>query len=386
MEFTKNLLFITQQSPTVEYHGRAKAEKLAVHWGSRKLLMSEIELLALFWKPNPSEISELSSKGIGIARPTVVYIGAAPGSHIDVLGQMFPEVEFHLYDPREFAVQANLPGLPGYQEQKAKITIHTGQSGFFTDETAREWSGRSDVIMICDIRSASHEIGSEKLEEMVISDMRAQERWYNIMKPALAQLKFRLPYYKTGGPTTFPYLSGFLMKGIWTPSSSTEARLIPTSSLTQEWDLRWYENVFAYHNRVLREGTHFLNLFNRSTSPISPPELLSDFDSLAEAFVLRGYLKTRIDRESESKIDWEISMARVSEWITSELNGWTNIYTSFAELRRLPVGQRSTVIRMALLRKEGPAKLGVKIQKRTRGKVRADISPEKELETAEEED
>ena len=58
-----------------------------MHWGQRKLLLSEIEFLARFSEP-------------GI---TCVYAGAAPGTHIPYLTQLFPEVaRFVLVDPSPF--------------------------------------------------------------------------------------------------------------------------------------------------------------------------------------------------------------------------------------------------------------------------------------------
>ena len=34
-----------------------------------------------------------------------VYVGAAPGTHITFLCEMFPRITFHLYDPRDFTVK-----------------------------------------------------------------------------------------------------------------------------------------------------------------------------------------------------------------------------------------------------------------------------------------
>jgi fibrillarin-like rRNA methylase len=51
-------------------------------------MMSEVEFLMLY-----------AEEGT-----TVVYAGAAPGTHISFLSRMFPEVSFVLIDPAEFSV------------------------------------------------------------------------------------------------------------------------------------------------------------------------------------------------------------------------------------------------------------------------------------------
>jgi hypothetical protein len=66
------------------------------HWGQRKLLLSEIEFLT-DWAP-------LDRDSI------VVYAGAAPGTHIAFLAEMFPRLSFVLVDPSEFKVHGSGEG------------------------------------------------------------------------------------------------------------------------------------------------------------------------------------------------------------------------------------------------------------------------------------
>lgn len=117
----------------------------------------------------------------------------------------------------------------------------------------------------------------------------------------------------------------------------------------------------ANHNQRLREGTIFANPFTNKIEPIAAPELLNDYDSTAEATILAGYLKTRRQRFSPEQV------GKLSAWITSELNGWTTIHTTLQELRSLPVGKRSTVIRLSMLRAGNKEGIRVTYQKRTKG-------------------
>ena len=112
-------------APRLPYRRRKGEVKTVIHWGQRKLLLSEIEFLTLY--------GELSSSKV------VVYAGAAPGTHISFLSMLFPELKFILYDPAPFTVPES-------------DKINTIQD-LFTDEVAKTFEGRN-VLFICDIRSA----------------------------------------------------------------------------------------------------------------------------------------------------------------------------------------------------------------------------------------
>jgi hypothetical protein len=97
--------------PELPYRRRQGEYKTVLHWGQRKLHVSEIEFLTEF----------------GFPYCHVVYAGAASGTHIKQLSEMFPDVTFHLYDPSPFTV------LP-----TERIRIH---NELFTDEIARTFLG-----------------------------------------------------------------------------------------------------------------------------------------------------------------------------------------------------------------------------------------------------
>ena len=74
-------------APEQRYNRRVDDIKTIVHWGQRKLLLSEIEFLTMV---GPDE---------SIEGATVVYAGAAPGTHVEYLSSLFPSVRFVLVDP-----------------------------------------------------------------------------------------------------------------------------------------------------------------------------------------------------------------------------------------------------------------------------------------------
>jgi hypothetical protein len=269
--FTHTDLFLSPNAPRKPYELRPGKEKLSVHWGQRKLLLTEMAFLTRECCRGPA--------------PTIVYAGAAPGIHIPTLSTLFPEVTFHLYDPVSFGF-SETPKLHLYQRK-------------FTSEDAENWSKQKEeekernILFISDIRTADHRVMTpQENEETIIQDLQLQETWYHQIRPVSALLKFRLPYPSTSRNPTFTYLDGLMMKQVWSPQTTTETRLIPNGQ-RREYDLVTYEQQLFYHNTEVREKVLYQNPWTLTTDPIDPPELLNDYDSVAEASILREYLQSR---------------------------------------------------------------------------------------------
>jgi hypothetical protein len=104
----------------------------------------------------------------------------------------------------------------------------------------------------------------------------------------------RLPYSPDGSNINLEYLSGTVYWQVWPGPTSTETRLKPlrNASGTYEktiWSNLQYEEWAFYHNSVEREQMFYLNSFFDNRDPIDYPELLNDYDSAAEAFILATY-------------------------------------------------------------------------------------------------
>ena len=163
----RDLLFSRQllsTSPALPYHRRRNESKTVIHWGQRKLLLSEMEFLNLY-----GHLSNL-----------VVYAGAAPGTHMNYLVDAFPTHRFVCVDPARFSIRPN-----------ARVEL---RNELFTDEMAREFE-RARCLFICDIRSAdSSADNADDVEVHVEEDMLAQQQWHMLMRPVKSLLKFRLPW------------------------------------------------------------------------------------------------------------------------------------------------------------------------------------------------
>ena len=276
--FTRGDFLITDATPEEPYRRRAEEEKFNVHWGQLKLMMTEIEFFCLFWYPETTP------------NPVVVYAGAAPGTHIPFLASMFPSFIFHLYDPRDFTITGT--------EQ-----IHIHQQ-YFTDQDAAQWAGRNDVLFLSDIRTADHiTMKDTENEEAIMADMAMQERWYRIIQPAQAHLKYRLPYTYDFAPKNVQGLYGFIFRQAWAPQTSTETRLVPiVPARNFDWNVMKYQSQLFYHNSVVRETFKYFNPFDGSQNPIAPEMgLTNDYDSTMHIITIMDYLKKMGGEEAVTK-------------------------------------------------------------------------------------
>ena len=209
----------------LKYIARDKKERFlsVLHRGQRKLLMSEIEALV---RLDPQE------------KYTVAYAGAAPGIHIPMLIEMFPNVAFHLYDPRALA-----------ESDKIKLF-----NVYFTDEIAQSYADSDSdakLVFISDIRGTIDEWN-------VWEDILSQKRWHEIMMPHLMSLKFRLPWPQAGSvvedkSNDIEYLDGEINLPVWGPCNTTESRLMIEKGVHSgvwAYDCLAYEEEMCFFNRV----------------------------------------------------------------------------------------------------------------------------------------
>jgi hypothetical protein len=217
----------------------------SVHVGQRKLLIGEIYFLSSY---------EHKSKN-------VIYIGAACGSHIPVLCELFGEHKFILYDPGAFSKV-----MTEYAEKNPdRVSIHRelfppeDKSKKSYKELEKITSSDQGFLLISDIRrkDASEE---NPTNQDVIADMQLQVEICRKMQPIAAHLKCRLHYFDPDLPeqpdeqVTLP--KGDLFFQPWCGHASTETRLVIEPPYSDDnvmsISAKWYESALAYHNRVTR--------------------------------------------------------------------------------------------------------------------------------------
>lgn len=249
-------------------------KSIKMHLGQLKLFFTELLFLTLCTKPGDK----------------IIYVGAAPGYHITKLADLFPDINFDLWDPRKFET-----------EERKNIKLY---NDYFTDTSANSYAqdelNNERLLFICDLRTLK--IGEykkfkdiDRMDELVDDDMIMQKRWCQIIKPEYAYLKFRLPYIV---PRT-EYLSGTIYLQPYT-KISTEARL-----LTNNYDDNViYDNIIfqekmAYHNGYTRcRSKHY----NKWKNIMEKYDLINNWDNALALHIIHFYLKHIKKKNSEEEV------------------------------------------------------------------------------------
>jgi hypothetical protein len=277
IEFSRRL---EPDAPRAPYRRRERERKTVVHWGQRKLFLAELEFLVTYATPGA----------------TVLYAGAAPGTHLRFLAELLPALRWVLVDPGNFAPALGaVPGCVLRQEM-------------FTDDTAREFAGRDDVLFISDVRSGDwHLMGPAEMSDAVERDMRDQQRWHDLLRPRRSLLKFRLPW----GEHTREYLAGDLFLPAFGPPTTTETRLVPHGHGRARWDCGRYERQMFYFNTVTRVARYWHD--------VTAEGLDHCYDCRAEVAILRRFLASRGPVLSEAETRREVG--RLSAALSREICG-----------------------------------------------------------------
>lgn len=244
---------LTHDANRSKYYSRSDEERSVNHWGQRKLLLSEIEFLTMYYD---------SAK-------LVVYAGAAPGTHTSYLSELFPKLEFHLWDPAPFTCK---------RSKKIKIF-----RDFFTDDVAKSYASKDSVLFISDIRTADPKVLSGiEVEEAIKFDQKLQMDAHLLMNPVASMLKFRLPWNSTGNTE---YLDGKIFLPVWGRQSTTETRLVVERGADMKLynDLEYEEQMF-YFNTVTR-----VQYYQHDVEKV--PGLCHCYDCASEVYILTKYLK-----------------------------------------------------------------------------------------------
>lgn len=313
-EFVQKDLFLNEGDQEEEYRRRKDEEKTSICWGQRKLLLTLVQFLTYFL-----DFEEYKN-------PIVLYVGAAPGFNIEIVTVLFPEIEWHLYDPANFKV-------------KADKNIHIYQE-YFTDKTANYWRDQrrkgKNVYFISDIRTANY-LKAKNLDENekeIMQDMERQRKWVEIIQPLYSHLKFRPPYTGGNRPEEIEYFKGMIFKQCFSPQTSTETRLVPILEddkfQMKQWNCRKYQSQLFYHNVIIRENFKYTNPFSNDNSFIDAPELLNDWDSRCEVQIWSEYLSFRNAEVNKTNV---VALSRLA---TAKLNRGRKYQDTLAYLRSHP--------------------------------------------------
>ena len=327
--FTLDDLIINKKSKRLTYSDSRNQN--STEWNTRKTLLSDFQFLTRF----------LDSS---FKTPICVYIGAS--SNINVLSSFFPNVIFHIYEAKRGCLTPS-PKIVIFDE---KFTINTALSyenvedvlfisrpkvisvyklriQEYTKRGIIKFDAKGNPIGPYDLIREAKTVASERHEKLVSDMLEKQHEFCVLMKPKQAWLKFRLPYFIKGGPTSFTYFSGTAYWQPWAKSDSTETMLNPSTPYNNgEWDLLEYEEICSYHNNVTRSITTYPNIYTGDKNGIDYPELIDDYDSVAESMILKLYA------QKVGSDDVRVVSA-FSKLFTIKLNECYNTKYSLAKLR-----------------------------------------------------
>ncbi|CAF3124557.1 unnamed protein product [Rotaria sp. Silwood2] len=247
------------------------------HWGTRKLLLTDIEFLTNYGR---------SEKYL------VIYIGAAPGIHINYLSDLFPDLEFVLIDRKKV-------------ETKKTPKIHI-RSGEFLDDIVKEYSkSKRELLLICDI----HAFGAQDdLDDNMVIDMVNQREWHSSMKPKASLLTFHFPHTKH----QLQYFEGDLILEPWASRRSSGCRLVAQKNARMiNYDFKNLKLSMDYFQNVLRTNYYEHDLKDSNTDGLD-----HCFDCRSEIFILSRYLE-KIQKVSSEQILKAVS--KMSEEISRNI-------------------------------------------------------------------
>lgn len=328
------------------------AVRKGLHFGQRKLLLSEIEFLSSLLQRGP------------LKPLLVVYAGAANGSHLPKMFQLFPAagccpVKYILVDPAPFCRLVQEEAKRGCEGSVLELI-----EGYCTPELCQRirsiYGAEYSLAFISDIRSGapSRTQTNQEASEIVLRDNLLQAQCCESLAPQAAMLKFHPPYPPTSPEDTSPqkilYYSGHLLWGVWAPRSSTEVRLVveapinassdwwsPPHQLDSETPPRFEKcPVEVYDGRAFEERCYFYNTSQRYENDVK-----------AERWILEEYLLHR--RKVKPGNDLHIEVAHLSNEL-SEFLGFPLLRFAegaiFEELAlKMPTDERNEVLRSGSL-------------------------------------
>ena len=280
-----------------------------LHWGQRKLLLSEIDL----FNRVADIIGHEKFKKDNIS---LVYPGAAHGDHLLIEMEMYPNLIIYLWDPAKYnevlyiadfmrrgmdiPQQYSARHIEMAKKYSKRVFINmelsnetyneywtnatTGnipknyitENGYFTQKSAecflkyrKEQNDKSPILFVSDIRlftkdaapsllsnniikdfhdSIALKIITEKMRhEDYVRDMQLQKDWFEFVNADYGLFKFKLKTknYIKEQDTQYQYLDGDIVLQAWAPVTSTETRLF-----VQKNPKVAYYNVKSYTDKL----------------------------------------------------------------------------------------------------------------------------------------
>jgi hypothetical protein len=252
-----------------------------MHYGQRKLFLTELMFLSLVSNPKQQSI--------------VVYAGAAPADHIWTLISCFPFIRFILIDPERWNkrfcdLQPALKQTSYRFSNQNRYKIHDRIEvihGYMTDDLAKTLSTmykNTDLFFISDIRptDVDHSVSTiQERNSIIKNNMDMQSQWLKLLNQNRKNKIWAIFKFKPNfSESVTKYYKGFLFYQPWAPLRSTELRLITDND----------EDIINYDNTLVEKHMAWYNDFFRN-HVIERNELTGIPDSILENCICKYFLK-----------------------------------------------------------------------------------------------
>jgi hypothetical protein len=247
-----------------EFSTKNKIYNLFCKDGQRKLLYTEIEFLSLLSRKH--EFKNILA----------VYIGSADGTHLPIIFDMFPEVEWILVDPRKF----------NFTDRK---NVHL-MNIYYDDNTYKKIQkinvNNKKIAFISDIRR-------EVEEELIYEDMMWQMKWCIQLDSIAYMFKFRLPYH-SDFKSEIKYLFGDIYPQVYASPWSSETRLIYIRNDGEKfkykvYNIKEYDDHMFYFNSKDRRDNYIFHHSDRIKLDL--PGYRDVYENVCEYYFIYIYLK-----------------------------------------------------------------------------------------------
>lgn len=223
----KYFRLLTDEIPRIKYIGTLNFAFTTIHWGQRKLLLSEIEFLTNYTNKED--------------KFTIIYAGSAAGTHINLIAEMFPNFYYILLDRNPFNpelfTKKNIRIIQDYIDKKMAARL--------LDDTKGQ-----KLLFISDIRRDINGMTTEESDNIVYEDMILQKNIIKQLNAEYSMIKMRFPFEKF---KKMKFLEGEIYFQAYAPVISTETRLIIKKNAKEKtYDIKKYEEQLSYFNRILR--------------------------------------------------------------------------------------------------------------------------------------
>jgi len=301
MDFSISNIFLSQATPQRAIQLVNPEDRTAIEWVQRGYFLRDLYFITKFVKTKP--------------QPNIVYNTDKSIAYIPLLAQFFPNFNFICH-----GVKSRTLASRKYPEIK-NLTLKREQ--LLVADYTKETDLEENYVFILDSNVTDYQYKYE--------DFAANFKLLKELRAKVGCCKF-IP-----DPEFFEKIDyGFFMYHPWSAQSSYLTTYIPKDLNIEDSKKQYVEASFSkykrqmyYHQYVERELI-FTDVLDKSDSSLDPPNLINDYDSTYESFIILEYLK----RSSQSSTTRE-NIANISKVITRNLNLQSSETKDLNKLRKL---------------------------------------------------